>query len=93
MRIYPFGLTIRAAALDLLKIYSSSIFVTGPNSPKFDRKVVELLMIEFIGIEDMQDGKRPEPHVMELMKSEIDSINFAPIKIRHFYFQQFIDIV
>lgn len=72
MRIYPFGLTIRAAALDLLKIYSSPVFTTGPNTQKYDRKVVELLMVELIGIEDIQDGKRPEPAVVDLMKSEIE---------------------
>lgn len=70
MRIYANGLTIRAPAVELLKIYNSYMFNVGTNVAKFDRKVIWLLMVEVIGLEDINDGKRPEPYVIELMNSK-----------------------
>lgn len=68
MRIYRDGLTLRTPAVELLKIYNSYIFNSGKKIDKFDRKVIWLLLIEFVGLDDITDGKQPEPNAIELMK-------------------------
>lgn len=69
MRIYGNGLAMRTSAVDLLKIYNSVVFNSGNNVSRFDRKVTCILMVEFIGLEDIHHGKRPEPCVIDLMQS------------------------
>lgn len=72
MRIYADGLSIRTVTLQLLKIYSSDAFVNGKNFEKYDRKFIQLLMIELIGPQQIQEGKRPDPYIIDFIRSKND---------------------
>lgn len=69
MRIYPHGLCIRNLTLQLLKIYSSDPFVNGKNKERYDRLFIHLLMGEFIGRNEIENGLVADTDVVNLIKS------------------------
>jgi hypothetical protein len=57
MRIYPNEFTIRAPVVYLLEIYNSGIFRTGRRFQVYDQKFIDLLLLEFVGLDDLEQQK------------------------------------
>lgn len=67
MRIYPNELTIRSPVVHLLQIYNQGIFRTGKRCHVYDQKFIGLLLIEFVGIDDLEQQKPLEQITNKLL--------------------------
>lgn len=67
MRIYPHELTIRGPVVTLLEMYNMGIFRNGRRHHVYDQKFIHLLIIEFIGLSDIEDEKPIDDITMKFM--------------------------
>lgn len=54
MRIYPNEFTIRSPVVLLLQMYNTGIFRNGRRCHVYDQKFIDLLLIEFIGLDELK---------------------------------------
>lgn len=57
MRIYPNEITLRLSVITLLEMYNKGIFRNGRREDVYDQRFINLLLIELVGLEDMETGK------------------------------------
>lgn len=57
MRMYPHELTIRAPVVTLLEMYNTGMFRNGRRNHVYDKKFIHLLIIEFVGLDDIESQK------------------------------------
>lgn len=54
--MYPHEITIRLSVAHLLEIYNTGMFRDGRRSHVYDQKFINLLLVELIGLDDIESG-------------------------------------
>lgn len=67
MRIYPNELSIRQPIVRLLQIYNTGVLRTGMRAHVYDQKCIDLLLLDFVGLDDLQEQKPLEEMTRKML--------------------------
>lgn len=79
MRIYPNEITMRMPSVHLLQMYNTGMFKDGLRKHNYDQRFVNLLLLELVGLDDIENGTPINDITMKFISSKCELRNKSEI--------------
>lgn len=91
MRKYPHEMTIRMGVIHLLEMYNTGMFRDGRRSHVYDQRFINLLLVELVGLDDIENGTPIDDITKKFMYSKLNLLNIY--KIIEMYANMYLDAI